>query len=192
MANPALLIRNNLTGGKTLTLDIKLDEDRAIRDNVPVGGTVNVGDVTTLDELLLNPQMRELLDANPAKATVLAGTVQAQEATVAVAYVDGGASAADDTLITAGLAYDALLLEATLWNATAASGGVATVRDAAAAGGNALTIGFNHALTTKQVDDGTTSTGALQTVTAGTPLYLHRTVDDGSVGYLVLRLLRLS
>jgi len=192
MANPALLIRNNLTGGKTLTLDIKLDEDRAIRDNVPVGGTVNVGDVTTLDELLLNPQMRELLDANPAKATVLAGTVQAQEATVAVAYVDGGASAADDTLITAGLEYDALLLEATLWNATAASGGVATVRDAAAAGGNALTIGFNHALTTKQVDDGTTSTGALQTVTAGTPLYLHRTVDDGSVGYLVLRLLRLS
>jgi len=55
---------NNLTSG-VLSLDFKLEPDRQVRQAVAVGGYADVTNICTLDELMRNAQIRELLGVDP-------------------------------------------------------------------------------------------------------------------------------
>lgn len=59
----AITIRN-LTSG-ALSLDILIEEGRQIREQIPVGGTVNLEGRVTLDELERNPTIRRLRGIDP-------------------------------------------------------------------------------------------------------------------------------
>ena len=58
------LLINNLTSG-SLSLDIKLDDKRVIRSNLALGGSVDVADICTLDELLRNDEIQALRGVDP-------------------------------------------------------------------------------------------------------------------------------
>lgn len=156
-----------------VSLDLKIDEDRTIRESLaPVGDTagrdrVNVGDKATIDELNLNEGLRVLLDhVNPATGaadpivalTMARGSADLPGAVDEVAdadglggmqvlvkdFVDAGGAADHDTVLKAAMPYAARIVDSMVYLATNdAACTKGVLMDALAGAGTELSVDYD-------------------------------------------------
>lgn len=212
MANAAVFINNLLTTEQSI--DIKIDERKQIRAKLRPRGaavsqgrgpSIDVGDITSLSELNAAPDMRKLLDAVPAKVsvTVAPGTSDIQGADVGavvdprgmmsaaprlvVTVAAGSAGARDVSLYTANFPFPAQIIDQQIMVRTGVAGTV-TLRDALAAGGNALSAANSTTTATRVRDPGTGQTagnGIPPSIAAGSSLVLRMTAGDAALVYVI-------
>jgi hypothetical protein len=212
VTNAAINIQNELTTAQSL--DIKLSEDRVIRSTLAAkgaiggGDVIDVGDVTTLDELNANTEFRKLLDASPVKVSmsVVGGTndVAGSDAATAVANSEGlggserfsaavpvGGGGAEDQILIASMPYAALVLDAQIL-VTTTEATTWTLRDAIAGGGNALSDDLSTAAAGRVRDASSDLAGVVPTIAKGAPLVLRKAASATAVGTVLVELQRLS
>lgn len=168
----------NLSGG-VLSLDIKLSEDRAIRDRLAIGASVDVTNVASLEELDQNAEMQALVASGNAKLVLTDGPTRWLTATL----TSGGSA---DTLVESPTAYDYKVLDCFARVSTTEAAATCTLRDALAGGGNALSTALD--LNTAHPEDA--STAAASTVLAGGLITANRNTltNAAEVWVLVQRL----
>lgn len=162
----------------SLSVDAKLDEDRAIRERLAVGETKALSGVQ-LDELDANDEIQALISAGKMELVLTGGPVVVKRYSFA-------ASAPADVLLQASLEHKMRLLDTMMLVSTGGTGTL-TLRDAAAGGGNALSSAMS-VTATGRVADASTSSSELA---SGSSLYANRGAAD-SAGELILTLQRLS
>lgn len=216
MSNSAVVIQNQTTGN--LALDIRLGKfsDRVIRTNLAPKGlgthahpeNIDVGDITTLEELNTRPEIQALLAFSPPRISIsvtkgvdipgsLDSVADAQGLggviTEAFPFAAAGAGARDLTLYNASFPFAALLVDAQIMVSTAGAGTL-TVRDAAAGGGNALTAALSEAATGRVRDPGTGQTagaGVLPVLAKGSSIIARESLGT-TAGTIILSYQRLS
>lgn len=208
MTNAQVLIRNE-SATEPLSLDVKISEDFSLRTLLrPKGDSLgrdytDVGDVTTIEQLNSLPAIQSMLNSNPAKISIsvvrgttdIPGAVDFAPASgmsdlqvLNVAFVDGGAGAAD-TVLGVALPFDAYIVDMLVWVDVLKAAATGTVRTAAAGGGTALSEAFDLSAVGIVRCAGTANTGAMPLVAAGTQLYFRRN-DQDAVGRVVIMLQR--
>jgi len=211
MANAVLQINNETTGA--LSLDIRFDKfsDRVIRSKLNARGTtgasVDVGDITTLEELNRNPQFRSLWDANKVSLTVNRGSSDVPGAidqvadsvgmggiiTCAFPYAAAGAGARDITLYSANFPFAAKIIDYQVMVSTSGVGAI-QLRDATDGAGNTLSQGLSQAVAGRVRDDGTGQTagsGVVPTLAKGGTLVAREAVGT-TAGTIIVTFQRLS
>lgn len=172
------------TGTGSFAADVKVDEDRVIRTNLPSGSPVTISNVA-LSDLDGNEQWEALI----ARSDITLGLTgeSGQTVTFFVDLVDLLAGAADDVTVVASMPFDARITNVEAVVTTGVALSTMTLRDAAGGLGNALSSALDSDGTPSRVADD----GALgfPTVTEGTPLILRRS-DDGVVGALAVTVVR--
>lgn len=150
---------------RTLVLDAKFSEDRALRRSIPVGGSFRLApsdlDGATLDELDRNPQLAQLIADGDLAVTMTQGPVVSFVLEVAA---DAGTSAAG-VLLLAPVPFDLRLTQVTVDVPTGVASSTLTLADAVSTG-NAYTGAIDT--------DGTPAFVAAATLTA------NRVIPKGS------------
>lgn len=218
MSNAALYINNETTS--YLSLDIMLGgapTSRVIRARLaPAGQTgyqVDVGDITTLEELNATPSVRYLLDSSPPKIsfTVVRGSNDVpgaidQVATASTlignggfyrihaAFAAGAGGAPDDVVIAnANFPFAAVITDVQLMITTAVAGN-AQLRSAAAGGGNTLSAANSTAAAGRVRDPGTGATGGsgVRPAVARNGTIILRRSDSAAAGMVIIDFERTS
>lgn len=168
----------NLSSGN-LSVDIKLDEDRAIRESLALGETKALSGVQ-LDELDANTEMQALISAGKAELVLTDGPIEMLRASFA-------AAGPTDVTLKASTAHKYQILDSTLIVSTAVGASTVTARDALAGGGNALSSAMSAAATGRVADASTATTE----LAAGSLIVANKS-DAGIAGELLVLVQRLS
>jgi len=200
MANGTVQI-NNLSSG-VLSLDIKLSEDKVIREKLAIGGSYDCGDLTSVEELNANPDYRRYKDAGQVDLTLVRGDDElglgllgaagkfGAPLRISAAIANGAGGAGDDTLV-ASMPFAAKILDYQILvdDAEAATW---TLRDALAGGGNALSDNLSSASAGRVRDAGAALAGVVPTIAKGSPLVLRRSENGSNAGTVIVDIERTS
>ena len=210
MSNAAIFINNETSGFLSIDAEFGKNSGKLVRARLnprgSSGSNVDVGDIASLEEMNVNPQIQALLSAGKISFTVVRGTTDIQGpldyvkdaasmgGTIQMTYVFGvGVGAADDlTLFAANFPFAARLVDAQLLVSTAVAGATAQVRTLAGGLGSAYTDAFSAAATGRVRDAGAAIVGVAPTLAKNDSLFLRRAVSAVTAGMLILTFARLS
>lgn len=173
---------NNLSN-QQVAIDLKLDEDRAVRENVAVGASLDLSALEaapTLDELEgpAGADLRTLMDAGAIEILLSGSQLPLKSASVTL--VDLLAAAADDVTLVASMPTAARLMSVKLDVTTAVGASTVDLRDTiGGAGASFLTATMSGAAVAVVADD------SIAAVARGDLLTVRRS-DDGIEGTLVV------
>ena len=217
MTNAVLQINNETSGN--LSLDVRLGKfsDKVIRTNLAPKGqgttakpdSVDVGDITTLSELNMRPEIQSLLSSGRISIITARGTTDIPGADIASAVADSvglggvitrafpyeaaGAGARDIVLYNADMPFAAKVIDFQVMVSTLAAGAI-QLRDALAGAGNAVSQALSQAALGRVRDDGTGQTagdGIVVSIAKGGSLIAREAIGT-SAGTIIVTLQRLS
>lgn len=167
-----------------LSLDIKLDEDRAIRETLAIGGSVVLSN-TSMTELdgPAGADLRTQIAAGNLRIDLSGDLPPVAFRTV---LADLLAAAADDVTVSASLPYGIRILTVEMLVSTGVALATATLRDTVGGAGNALSSALDGDGTPARVLSTSDTTFALN---RGDLLTLRRS-NDGIIGELIVTALR--
>lgn len=179
----ALVMTMNNLSNNELSLDIKLDEDRAIREKLAVGGSLVLTDLAaapTLDEMEgpAGDSVRTLIDAGDAEVILSGDSLPLKSATATL--IDLLAGAADDVELIPSMPHAARLVRVTLDVTTNVALSTVDVMDEVGGGGNSYLTGTLSGASVATVED-----NSIATIARGGVVTIRRS-DDGVEGTLLM------
>ena len=173
-----------------IALDIKLSEDRAIRDTLPAAGTLALGSLASREELERDAGFSSLLDAGTVEMTFADSENVFPMEMLRINLPAGTSATQDDTNVfpQSTAPYDFRLVDTMLLVDTAGAGGsTVELRDTAAGAGSAYTSALSTAATGRVLDASTTAA----VVSRGDTILIDRS-DGDAVGEIILTIQRLG
>jgi hypothetical protein len=203
MTNAAIQLNNLTTTNLTIDAEFGKNTGKILRALLAPAGqpgdSIDVGDIASLSDLNINPQIQQLLnapakisvtiargttdlDGSDASAVIDASGMSGASPRLVVAIAAGGAGARDVSVYTTAFPFAALLTDIQVMVSTAVAGTI-IARDATGGLGNALSAANSTAALGRVRDPGTGQTagdGVVPALARNSSLVLRMTAGDAA------------